>query len=328
VLTNLRDALQMAQAVALCLLARLSASRAGAALVYHRVGGRDRGDPSLEILAAVSSRDFERQLRHFRRHYRVVAATELLQAVRTRRRGDRFPVAITFDDDLASHLRDALPALGRAGLPATFFLGGSSLRKPQPFWWQDLQRAVDEGLVQAGSLPQVAQEDLRAALERSPKAIFRVAAAIEELEPAERNVVAATLRRATGSRTDEEGLRTSDVESLVTGGFTVGFHTLRHDALPALSETALEQALQDGREELADAVGVQLDVISYPHGKADERVGEAARRAGFTYGFTTARRRVTPETDPLLIPRIPPAMSAGKTALRLARAIAPRSSES
>ena len=43
---------------------------------------------------------------------------------------------------------------------------------------------------------------------------------------------------------------------------------------------------------------------------------------------TTTRNPVTPETDPLLIPRISPAMTAGRTALRLARAVASPRSES
>ena len=113
-------------AVVVCALARLSSARAGVALVYHRVGGKG-GDARLEILAAVSGDSFRRQLRHLRRHYHVVPASELLDAVRSRRRGQRFPVAITFDDDLAGHARDALPELQREGLTATFFLGGTSL---------------------------------------------------------------------------------------------------------------------------------------------------------------------------------------------------------
>jgi peptidoglycan/xylan/chitin deacetylase (PgdA/CDA1 family) len=315
-------------AAVVCAVARLSSTRAGIALVYHRVGG-NAGDPHREILAAVSSDAFRRQLRHLRRHYRVVPASALLEAVRARRRGQRFPVAITFDDDLASHVRDALPALNHAGLSATFFLGGHSLHEPHPLWWEDLQRAVDEQLLQADSLPHVSETDLRAALERTPKAIFRVAAAIERLERTKRDEVAAVLRAAVGSpHVAEDGLRPADVQALVAAGLAVGFHTLRHDALPALSDTQLEQALRDGREVLDSVIGARLDVISYPHGKADARVAAAARAAGYTYGFTTKRSPVTPETDPLLIPRISPAMTAGKTALRLARAVAPPRSES
>jgi len=320
-LTSLRDAARMLLALLVCRRARRSSSRVGVVLVYHSVGGAG-GDPGVEILAAVSSRVFAQQLRHLRRHYRVVPAAELLDAVRSRRRGEPFPVSITFDDDLASHVRDALPALQRAGLPATFFLGGHSLGKPHRFWWEDLQRAVDDKLVQPNALPHVDETDLRAALERTPKAIFRVAAAIEALEGPQRDETAAALRAAVGPSAATDGLRTQDVQSLVAAGFDVGFHTLRHDAMPALSDLALEQALHEGREEFAAVVGKRLELISYPHGKADHRVAEAARAAGFTLGFTTSRSPVTPETDPLLVPRIPPAPSAGKTALRLARAVA------
>jgi peptidoglycan/xylan/chitin deacetylase (PgdA/CDA1 family) len=112
------------------------------------------------------------------------------------------------------------------------------------------------------------------------------------------------------------------VAALVADGFEIGFHTLRHDALPALADDALDAALRDGRDELATAAGTALDVISYPYGKADQRVAAAARAAGFRRGFITGRCAVTGETDPLLIPRLPPAMSVGKTALRVARAVA------
>src|SRR5438128_2091558 len=105
---SIRDAAQTMQAVAVCWLARMSSARAGVALVYHRVGD-DGGNPHLEILPAVSSAVFARQLGHLRRHYRVVPAAQLLEAARGRRRGERFPLAITFDDDLASHVRQALP---------------------------------------------------------------------------------------------------------------------------------------------------------------------------------------------------------------------------
>jgi peptidoglycan/xylan/chitin deacetylase (PgdA/CDA1 family) len=313
------SALRTLLALLTCWLARLSSSQTGAVLVYHRVGER-AGDPSREILAALSSNAFERHVRHLRRHYRVVRATDVPDAVRSRRRWERFPVAITFDDDLASHVRTALPLLRRAGATATFFLGGTTLNGSPPFWWHDLQHAIDERLVDA--LPHVADIDLQAALERVPKAIFRIAGTIERLEPPQRDDVAAALRAAVGSRAVDDGLGASDVEALVGAGFTVGFHTLRHDSLPALSDAALDAALRDGHDAVAAVVGGPLDAISYPYGKADDRVARAARAAGFARGFVTGRRAVTADTDPLLIPRIPPAPDLGKTALRVARAVA------
>src|SRR5436190_2062129 len=120
----------LAQASLVARRAQRSRARVGVGLVYHGIG-RKGGDAKREILATVPTRSFARLLRHFRRHYRVVSAGDLLDAVRERDRGEPLPLAITFDDDLASHVTEALPALREAGVTATFFLNGT----PRRFWW-------------------------------------------------------------------------------------------------------------------------------------------------------------------------------------------------
>jgi peptidoglycan/xylan/chitin deacetylase (PgdA/CDA1 family) len=318
--TRVRAAARALGAFALNWSSRLGGKCTGVVIVYHRVGGPE-GDPRREILPAISSEAFEAQLRGLRRRYRVVAASGVVEAARRRGRGQRFPVAITFDDDLRCHIDHALPALRRSGLTATFFLTGTSLAAPHAFWWEDLQRAVDEGLVAADAVPHVPEADLRAALERRPRAIFRVAEAIEGLGAREREQVAQVLRAAVGAPPDP-GLRAADVRILVDSGCDIGFHTAGHDALPTLSNADLDQALNDGRSEVEAAAGQALEVIAYPHGKADERVADAARRAGYSAGFTTRRDAVAVDADPLLLPRVVPALSADKTTIRIARAIA------
>jgi len=320
--TTVRDRLAELRAVLLCWRARLSATRAGVALVYHQVGGHEPGDPSREILPILPTRAFDRQLKHVRHHYRVVPASELVDAVRRRRRGERFPACITFDDDLAGHVREALPVLERTGVTATFFLGGCSLDAPHSFWWQDLQRVVDKRLLAPDAVPHVAEAELRKALDREPKAIFRVAERIEHLAPPQREEVSTALRIAAANHARDDGLPAADIRALIAAGSDVGFHTLRHDLLPQLDDEQLDRALREGREALESVAARTLNAISYPHGKADARVADAARAAGFSLGFTTGRSAVTAETDPLLVPRIPPALSSGKTALRLARAVA------
>jgi peptidoglycan/xylan/chitin deacetylase (PgdA/CDA1 family) len=304
------DAARTLLGLILARLARLSSARAGVALVYHRVGGAG-GSEDFEILAAVSGADFQRQLRHVRGSYRVVAAEDLLDAVRSRRRGERFPVAITFDDDLGSHVRYALPALKASGLTATFFLAGRS----RHYWWEDLQCAVDNGLLGAQGLPHVPAAAVRSAVAREPRAILDLAGAIVRLERAQRREVAAALREAVGDEQDDEGLGREGVVALSAAGCAIGFHTLAHEPLPALSDEELARALRDGRDEL----GPGVRTIAYPHGKADQRVADAAQAAGYVCGFTSARGPVTPTTHPFLIPRTVADLSASALALRLAR---------
>src|SRR5689334_14449013 len=114
-LRKVRDAARKGRALLHLWSARVTSRQAGIVLVYHRVGGDRSGDPKQEILPTIAGDAFAKQLDHLRRSYTVVPAGEILAAVERRRRWRRFPVAITFDDDLESHVRQAQPALAQAG---------------------------------------------------------------------------------------------------------------------------------------------------------------------------------------------------------------------
>jgi peptidoglycan/xylan/chitin deacetylase (PgdA/CDA1 family) len=285
----LRRAVWRLLAEALGVALRLTSQRAGLVLVYHTLAQRS-GDPGRELVAPHAVSLFEAQLRHLRRRYRVVAIGELRSAVASRRRGGRFPVAVTFDDDLDSHVALAAPILARLHVPATFFLTGASLAERRAFWWQQLQRASDLGL-------EVLADTRR---------IHEVAASIEAMSPAERERVEAQLTAAVGLEISGAGLGRTQVEELVAGGFGIGFHTVRHDRLADLEDAALRRALTDGRAELEEVVGRSVTTIAYPHGKADERVAQAARDAGFELGFTGSGEAVAIDSNPLLLGRFEP----------------------
>jgi peptidoglycan/xylan/chitin deacetylase (PgdA/CDA1 family) len=281
-------------------LARRSAKRVGLALVYHRIGD-PAGDPRYELVPALGTRLFEAQLRHLRSTYRIVAPSRLLEAARARRRGARFPVAITFDDDLLSHVDVAAPALLRARIAAGFFLTGSRLDGPRSFWWDDLQSLVDRRNASRGlrSLPEF---DLALALQGRPGAIHEAAAVIERLPPERRDAVAEELRLHARDRGEVFGLR--EIHALAAAGFEIGFHTLGHYLLPTLGDAALSAALTDGREQLEAVVGRPVTMIAYPHGKADHRVAAAARAAGYELGFTAWAEPAGAHADPLMIGRL------------------------
>jgi peptidoglycan/xylan/chitin deacetylase (PgdA/CDA1 family) len=274
---------------------RCAARRAGLVLVYHRVEPTG-GDPEHELVPALGVRLFEAQLSHLAAWYRVVAPSEIIAASARRRRGERYPVAITFDDDLRSHARLAMPTLRRTRAPAAFFLCGASLEHPYRFWWELLQSAVDERRELAGLGP--------AGLRPGREGIHGLGAAIEAASPDERMQIAARLAEIAGPDPEDAGMRAADVAALAAAGHEIGFHTLRHDLLPALDDAGLDAALRDGREPLERSAGRTLAAISYPHGRADARVAAAARRSGYEYGFTGAPGAVTPHSDPLLLPRI------------------------
>lgn len=282
---------------------RDSDRRAGLILLYHEVGDRD-GDPRRELVPSISRVRFARQLAHLRRHYRLVELPNLPSAVAARRRGEPFPVALTFDDDRGHHVTHALPELREADAPATFFLCGSFLRDgPRDFWWQRLQRAVDGGA------------DVAPLLGRGT--IHQLGQAMEVLAPEQRDAVADELEYLAAAVPEGEVLTDQGARQLPH----VGFHTLRHDPLTSLDDQQLTHALVDGRAELAEVVGYPVEAIAYPHGSFDSRVVEAARRSGFAMGLTCEEDAVTPNSDPLSLGRYEPPVSGltGEVAFDLVR---------
>jgi peptidoglycan/xylan/chitin deacetylase (PgdA/CDA1 family) len=296
---------------------RLSRRRIGVAVMYHGLAERT-GDPARELVPAHAIGLFEAQLRHLRAHFRLVPASELLAAARERRRGRRFPVAVTFDDDLPSHARAAMPRLRRRGAPATFFVCGASLDRPHRFWWQVVQAAFDRG--EGRTVRRLVEERCgRLPGDDAVPPIRRLAAAIEGLPPADREAVITQLEPLAGPPPRETGMAEKDVRVLAENGFEIGFHTLRHDRLTSLDEDDLSRALGDGLERLEATLASRPALISYPHGNADARVAAAARGAGFRSGFTSRPEAVTSASDPLLLGRVEASFrSKGHLALQLA----------
>jgi peptidoglycan/xylan/chitin deacetylase (PgdA/CDA1 family) len=298
---------------------RRSAARIGLALDYHALAERP-GDARRALLPGHAAARFAEHLQHVRDHYRVVAAEDLVDAVRARRRGEPIPVAITFDDDLRSHVDLALPILDALGVPATFFLTGASLERPAPFWWERLDAAVAGGLN-----------------ERERADLARIAGcAPADLLPHRLRATQAVLHRAGPARLEalnrrlealqpvpvNAGLRAEDVARLAASGHAIGFHTRAHHRLIELDDAQLRRALREGLEALTAAAGRRPTAIAYPHGRAGRREAQAARRAGFTCGFTVRPEPVTARTDRWRIPRLTPSYgSVDRFALKLVMAL-------
>jgi peptidoglycan/xylan/chitin deacetylase (PgdA/CDA1 family) len=303
-------------------LLRWSGSKTGLALAYHRLdlgeGSRGRG-----FVPTMSARLFESQVRHLKTCYRVVRASELLPSVAARRRGERFPVAITFDDDQRSHLQVAMPILRQVGVPATFFVCGASLDRPFSFWWERLETAIDRGATIEQLVEVVRPHGGSSVSEQRSGGLERIVSTIRKLQASERDAVAAHLSDLAGPDPSTAGIRAEGLRDLAAAGFEIGFHTLRHDSLTQLDDDSLAQAMLEGRDRVTRTVGRELTTIAYPHGKADARVAAAARAAGYRFGFTSRGKSVpSPEIDPLLIGRVDPRLtSVSDFALDLARVI-------
>jgi peptidoglycan/xylan/chitin deacetylase (PgdA/CDA1 family) len=271
-------------------------------LAYHGVRSPDRPaglfPPMLEVDA------FRAHLDHLRRSYEVVSLKDIASAAAEA--GTSHPrVALTFDDDLRSHLEIAAPLLSERGLPATFFLTGSSLDGSGfSEWWHDVEALVEQG---DGSWSRARERLARSwpwAIDAAPD---EFAVAVLRSPPGPRAEIAAGLRELVGGPTGDPGLDAASVAELAARGFEIGFHTRNHEPLDTLDDATVDSAVAEGLEELAAAAGRRPTSIAYPHGRADLRAVHAAREAGFELGVGISEDRAIRATDrPMMLPRIDP----------------------
>jgi peptidoglycan/xylan/chitin deacetylase (PgdA/CDA1 family) len=238
-----------------------------------------------------------------------VPPSEVQAAAARRRRGGRIPVAVTFDDDLRSHVEIAAPELRAAGVPAAFYLTGRTLDGPDEFWWGPVQRAVDQGLLErdGGGPALTARLGLNWSPQGGEKPLATFARAFESAPPAARDAAVPALIELVGRDGADPGLQAEHVRELASGELEVGFHTRRHDRLDWLEDDeAVRRAVTDGREPLEQAAGAPLLTFSYPHGGVDERSAAAVRDAGYLAGLTSKPWTVRPDSDPALVGRFYP----------------------
>ena len=289
---------------ALRTLARLRGRRL--ALVYHRLCLTPV--PAGELVPTVPVDVFRAQLNALRDTVDLVTVDELVSDERDtnerRKAGYRPAVAVTFDDDLASHAEHALPILRELGVPATFFLSGRALHGQGSYGFQQLEALLlTHGAKETMALLGVSAlntPDLVLACERSPTLRERV-------------------RELAARLPATDILDAAGIAALSRGGMSVGFHTTSHQVLPDLDDAALDNAVTHGHLALAAAAGVAVRHFAYPYGRADSRSAAAVRRAGFVAAFTGDGQPIRPSDDRYRLGRWEPGwVSADELLRRLA----------
>lgn len=83
-----------------------------------------------------------------------------------------------------------------------------------------------------------------------------------------------------------EVLDKDEILQLRQAGIEIGSHSYRHADLTTLSQREVVEDLRASREVLEDLLREPVTMLAYPRGRHDERVRDAAHRAGYDVAFT------------------------------------------
>jgi peptidoglycan/xylan/chitin deacetylase (PgdA/CDA1 family) len=95
----------------------------------------------------------------------------------------------------------------------------------------------------------------------------------------------------------------AELGRLAEAGWEIGSHTCSHPRLPTLDDAALREELERSRLEIERRLSLPCPSLAYPYGDHDDRVVEAAGRAGYESAGTLPAR-LKPARGPLDWPRI------------------------
>ncbi len=89
-----------------------------------------------------------------------------------------------------------------------------------------------------------------------------------------------------------------------SGLIEFGSHTLSHRELPALSDAAAKQEIEQSKQTLEAHLGLLVRSFCYPAGRVSDRDAEFIHNAGYEIAVTTKRGHAEPDQDPLRLPRM------------------------
>jgi peptidoglycan/xylan/chitin deacetylase (PgdA/CDA1 family) len=260
----------------------------GCVLTYHRVAAT-KLDPFGQ---AVAPPEFRRQLDLLRSSYPVEALDVVLARLAAGRL-EHGTVAVTFDDGYADTLTAAAPIAVGAGVPVHVFVTAGALGSPS-FWWDRLTAACLADGDSDREPPGARMTELHARLKELPSE--RREAELDEIAGAE-------APEDFGRPLTLDECR--ELSSLP--GIGIGSHTVSHPALRALSRSEQRRELVESRRLLEETVGVPVDLLSYPFGKAldvADETTELAREAGYSAAFTSIPLALTRRSPRFALPRM------------------------
>lgn len=286
---------------------RVSGGERPLILMYHRIGNA-RSDP---WRLSVAPKTFAAQLDVLKATRTVVPMSWLADRIASGTAPARH-VAITFDDAYVDVLDNGVPALERAGLPATMFVPSDFIGRTDGFWWDALARVF----LETADLPSQLEFDGQSidvnpdtSSEARHDVFMRVWAAFQAMaaEPRQAAMTAVLGWAGLPHEAPAED-RCMDMDQLsafhTPGELDLGAHTLSHPSLPMLDASGQAREIGASIEWLRERFGIWPIGFAYPYGDNDDVSRRAAQTHDAAYACTTVFRSLRRREDNFALPRL------------------------
>jgi peptidoglycan/xylan/chitin deacetylase (PgdA/CDA1 family) len=250
-------ALRVLQNCGVFTLARTMSAGMARILMYHNFSGP--GETNTDAVSASAART---QLEYLRRYFNVVPLTRLVDRLRLGLPLESRTVALTIDDGRRNCYEFFFPLLKEFGMPATFFVVSSFIRR-EDWLWTDKVLWLSE---QSSSRSELAPDRIDSSFDM-----------LNQMRPELRNECIANIAVEMGISIPKEPtskyapcswaeLREMADSELVE----IGSHTVTHPILASLTDEESWQEMTVSRAQIEEGLGRQIGSFCFPNGKPSD----------------------------------------------------------
>lgn len=237
---------------------------------YHMIVDEPNG-----FYPETSTRDFEKQIAHLVKNYRVISLDEIVERVKTKRSLRRC-VAITFDDGFRNNYEIAYPILRKYNIPATIFLTTNYIDSGTAPWFikfryifmktekTELRLRLDDKNIlfpmHTKKAKFTAVDRVMAYLKNCPneQRLSLLDKLCKELEVNEFQGI------------DNLMLTWDQIKVMASHDIFFGAHTVRHPILSKISIKIAEREILESKNTIEEKIGKPVTSFAYPFGKKSQ----------------------------------------------------------
>jgi len=274
--------------------------------MYHRVLPDDLIKKDLDIGMAVSSSNFEKQIKVLKSKYKIVSMNEFNENLKKKKK--QFMIAITFDDGYNDNLRYALPILEKFEVPATIYITTRFLNDNVWMWWYELKDEIQNKSTLNFEFENVKYNFILKSFKQKNLAFKNLRKLFLDLTSDRQikllEIITGNKKRKNYSEIclNREELKNLDMHPLIT----IGSHSHNHLNLSILENENLIYEINKSTEILESLLNHKIKHFSYPYGQ-NYQVSKREYNTIADLNFDTAvTTQVHPIRDysPFLLPRI------------------------
>ena len=257
--------------------------------IFHRVN--DDYDP---FLPSVPVAVFRKQMEFLKQNFPIISLDQVASGSYAES-GEKYSVAITFDDGYRDNFLKAFPVLNKLEMPATIFLATGYIESGELPWYDQISWAFKLTTRPRFSLADVGGPET-ALNQRSEvlQAMGKTLAWLRTIEDEKRRTIIPRIFEelgvSDGLSVPNSMLSWDEIKQMSKQKITFGAHTISHPALSRTNSARLETEIVGSKNKIEETLDLPVRHFAYPFGQPSDVSDEAKKivqRAGFSSAVTT-----------------------------------------